>query len=205
MAEIDREITTGQAGYLRRRYLGGADETDGGQRRGLSVEEYLKMPYRMEIIPDAEEGGYTVIFPELPGRLTCGETMQEAMANVEEAKREWILCVFDDGQPILLPKNGHEIILLLNGRSSRCFFTVRMEINSKRTENVLLIGDENGTGRRSKRSAILVASALYVETGRASAYSHTMNRSAGTDLRKNMADCPVRNLIICDITHKMKI
>lgn len=121
MAEIDREITTGQAGYLRRRYLGGADETDGGQRRGLSVEEYLKMPYRMEIIPVAEEGGYTVIFPELPGRLTCGETMQEAMANVEEAKREWILCVFDDGQPIPLPKNGHEIILLLNGRSSRRF------------------------------------------------------------------------------------
>ena len=35
----------------------------------------MRLPYRMEIVPDGVEGGYTVIYPELPGCMTCGETL----------------------------------------------------------------------------------------------------------------------------------
>lgn len=69
------------------------------------INEYLKLPYKMEIIPDAEEGGFTVVFPELPGCLTCGETMDEALKNAEDAKREWILSTLEDGNEIPLPQN----------------------------------------------------------------------------------------------------
>ena len=38
----------------------------------MTLNEYMELPYRMEIVPDKEEGGYAVMFPELPGCMTCG-------------------------------------------------------------------------------------------------------------------------------------
>ena len=55
-----------------------------------NVEEYLKLPYRMEIIPDADEGGFAVTFPDLPGCLTCAETMEKAIAKSSICD-EWFL------------------------------------------------------------------------------------------------------------------
>ena len=37
-----------------------------------TLNEYLALPYRMEIVEDRDEGGYVVSFPELPGCITCG-------------------------------------------------------------------------------------------------------------------------------------
>ena len=36
-----------------------------------TLNEYLALPYRMEIVEDREEGGYVVSYPDLPGCLTC--------------------------------------------------------------------------------------------------------------------------------------
>ena len=58
---------------------------------------YLSLPYRMELIPDLEEGGFTVCFPELPGCLTCGETTEEAFNNAQDAKKEWLKAALEDG------------------------------------------------------------------------------------------------------------
>ena len=49
-----------------------------------TLEEYMKLPYRMEVVPDGE-GGYVVSFPELRGCLTSGETVEAAVANAEDA------------------------------------------------------------------------------------------------------------------------
>ena len=65
-----------------------------------TLNEYMKLPYRMEITPDAEEGGYVVSFPELKGCLTCAETLEEAVANAEDAKKEWLAAALSDGCPI---------------------------------------------------------------------------------------------------------
>ena len=37
------------------------------------------------LIPDSEVGGYTVIVPSLPGCISEGDTMEEALANIKEA------------------------------------------------------------------------------------------------------------------------
>ena len=37
-----------------------------------TLNEYLALPYKMELIPDLDEGGFVVSFPELPGCLTTG-------------------------------------------------------------------------------------------------------------------------------------
>lgn len=69
-----------------------------------SIEEYMKLPYRVELIPDSEEGGYVISIPELPGCISTGETMEGAMANIEDAKREWINAAMEDEMDIPEPE-----------------------------------------------------------------------------------------------------
>lgn len=54
-----------------------------------TVKEYMDLPYKMEIVHDPYEGGYVVSFPELPGCLTCGDTLDEALKNAKEAQELW--------------------------------------------------------------------------------------------------------------------
>ena len=73
-----------------------------------TLEEYMRLPYRMEIIPDTIEGGFAVRFPELPGCLTCADTMEEAVRNVEDCKREWLVAAIEDGTPIPEPMTDED-------------------------------------------------------------------------------------------------
>lgn len=68
-----------------------------------TLDEYMKLPYRMEIVEDPYEGGYVVSFPELPGCLTCGETIESALKYAEDAKREWFSAMLEDGMQINEP------------------------------------------------------------------------------------------------------
>lgn len=68
-----------------------------------TLDEYLSLPYRMELTPDPDEGGYAVSFPDLPGCLSVGETIDEAVANAEDAKREWLAAAIEDGYTINEP------------------------------------------------------------------------------------------------------
>ena len=68
-----------------------------------TLDEYLKKPYRMNIKEDKDEGGYVVSFPELPGCITCGETIESAVKNAEDAKKEWLMAALEDGVEINEP------------------------------------------------------------------------------------------------------
>ena len=68
-----------------------------------SLEDYLSLPYRMEITPDTDEGGFAVSFPDLPGCLSVGKTVDEAVGNAEDAKKEWIAAALESGYPIKEP------------------------------------------------------------------------------------------------------
>lgn len=70
-----------------------------------NLDEYMKLPYRMEIVEDTEEGGYVVSFPDLPGCLSCGETINSAVANAEDAKRAWLEAALEEGIEISEPDN----------------------------------------------------------------------------------------------------
>lgn len=61
-----------------------------------TIDEYMKLPYKMEITPDIDEGGYVVSYPDLPGCLTVGDTIEEAIKNAEDAKRTWLEAAIED-------------------------------------------------------------------------------------------------------------
>ena len=65
-----------------------------------TLNEYLNLPYRMEIVEDRDEGGFVVSFPDLPGCITCGETVEAAVENAKDAKRAWLEAALEDGIPI---------------------------------------------------------------------------------------------------------
>lgn len=68
-----------------------------------TLNDYLALPYRMEIVEDRDEGGYVVSFPDLPGCISCGETINAAVANAADAKRAWLEAALEDGLPIREP------------------------------------------------------------------------------------------------------
>jgi predicted RNase H-like HicB family nuclease len=68
-----------------------------------TLNEYLAMSYRMEIVEDQNEGGFVVSFPELPGCMTCGETIEAAVANAQDAKKAWLEAALEDGIQIHEP------------------------------------------------------------------------------------------------------
>ena len=70
-----------------------------------TIEEYLALPYKMEIVPDLDEGGYVVNWPELPGCVTCGETLEQAVRNAEDAKYTWLETAIEEGVEIPEPIN----------------------------------------------------------------------------------------------------
>ena len=48
----------------------------------------------------AEEGGYIVSVPELPGCVTEGDTFEEALAMIKDAMQGWLEVAFEHGDPV---------------------------------------------------------------------------------------------------------
>lgn len=63
----------------------------------------MAMPYRMEIAEDKDEGGFVVSYPDLPGCITCGETLESAKENALDAKKAWIEAALEEGIEICEP------------------------------------------------------------------------------------------------------
>ena len=85
-----------------------------------TVEYYMSLPYRMEIIPDMEEGGFTACFPELPGCLTCADTLEAVVSNAEDAKKAWLEAAIEDEIDIYEPVD-EQVISSYSGQ-----FKIRM-------------------------------------------------------------------------------
>ena len=58
--------------------------------------DYMAMSYRMEIVEDKDEGGFVVSYLDLPGCITCGETVESAVANALDAKKAWIEAMMEE-------------------------------------------------------------------------------------------------------------
>ena len=56
--------------------------------------------YTIILHPDPEEGGYTVTVPALPGCVTAGETIEEAIAMAKEAIALYVSDLQAHGKPV---------------------------------------------------------------------------------------------------------
>ena len=67
------------------------------------LEDYFNLPYTVVLRRDGE-GGYVARIDELSGLSAHGRTSQEALENLEEAKKVWIEDCLKRGDPIPAPQ-----------------------------------------------------------------------------------------------------
>lgn len=56
--------------------------------------------YTIELTPDSYAGGWVVSVKELPGCLSQGNTIEEAMEMIHGAMEGWSEIVLEDGDPV---------------------------------------------------------------------------------------------------------
>jgi predicted RNase H-like HicB family nuclease len=55
---------------------------------------------RRIILSQEADGGYIVTTPSLPGCISQGDTMDEALHNIQDAIESYIAVLIEDGDPI---------------------------------------------------------------------------------------------------------
>ena len=68
-----------------------------------TLNDYLALSYRMEIVKGSDEGGFVASYPDLPGCITCGETEEEALKNALDAKKAWLEAALEENIEIPEP------------------------------------------------------------------------------------------------------
>jgi predicted RNase H-like HicB family nuclease len=67
------------------------------------LDYYLHLSYKLVIVPE-EAGGFFAKIEELPGCMTQGETMEEVLRNIDDAKHLWLQTALEDKMEIPLPE-----------------------------------------------------------------------------------------------------
>ncbi len=68
-----------------------------------TLEQYLALPYRLEITP-SEHGGFVVRYPELLGCVTQAARMEDAIPMAREILTGWLEIALEDGMDIPVPR-----------------------------------------------------------------------------------------------------
>ncbi len=71
------------------------------ETRDLSY--YLTVPYAVRVYREPDGSGFTAEIPDLPGCITCADTLDEVWALIDDAKRGWLELALADGDPIPEP------------------------------------------------------------------------------------------------------
>jgi len=50
----------------------------------------LEYPFEIKLLSQEDGGGYLIEFPDLPGCISDGDTIEEAIANGQDAMQEWL-------------------------------------------------------------------------------------------------------------------
>ena len=73
----------------------------------------MKHAYTILIVPgEADEGGYWVKVPALPGCVSQGETVEEALTNAKEAVEAYVLSL--KARDIPIPEEGANVTGLIS-------------------------------------------------------------------------------------------
>ena len=64
------------------------------------------MRYAVVVTPDLEDGGFVVECPAIPGCVSEGDTVEEAIANIREAIEGCLAVLREKGEPLPAPTDA---------------------------------------------------------------------------------------------------
>ncbi len=79
----------------------------------------LEYPFSISILQNEEGGGYLIEFPDLPGCVSDGDTIDEAIANGKDALSCWIETAQQHGDEIPLPYSSTHSSKLKKGKTTQ--------------------------------------------------------------------------------------
>lgn len=70
-----------------------------------SIDHYLRLNYEIKLrkLAEDEGGGWVAEIPLLPGCMADGKTPEEALMNLEDAKKCWLETCLELGRPVPEP------------------------------------------------------------------------------------------------------
>lgn len=68
----------------------------------------IDYPFDVQRLAPDDGGGYLITFPDLPGCMADGETVEEAIQNGRDAVISWIATAREFGDPVPPPGSGGE-------------------------------------------------------------------------------------------------
>jgi antitoxin HicB len=68
-----------------------------------NLDYYMSLRYRIVLTP--EEDGWSAIVPDLPGCIAAGDTINETLELLEDARRSWLEASLLHGLSIPEPKD----------------------------------------------------------------------------------------------------
>lgn len=68
------------------------------------------MKYMIAIEPGDESHAFGVVFPDLPGCFSAGDTLEEALQNAKEAACRWLELTVDDGHDLPPPSTAEDLL-----------------------------------------------------------------------------------------------
>jgi len=85
---------------------------------GDRLEDFMRLSYSIKVVPDQTTEGslcYVASHPELPGCMSHGDTPEEAIDNLSEAKELYIKTLLKKGESIPLPRSSTVAIWQIAG------------------------------------------------------------------------------------------
>jgi len=70
-----------------------------------TLEDYMSVVYPITIYPPIDDSGYFVEIEDLDGCWADGNTLEEAMARIQQSKKVWIECCLEQGWDIPEPSD----------------------------------------------------------------------------------------------------
>lgn len=70
------------------------------------------MRYTAVLLADPEDGGYTAFVPALPGCISEGDTLEEAVAMIEDAAAGYLAVSAERGEEILEEASGTVVVAI---------------------------------------------------------------------------------------------
>ncbi len=107
-----------------------------------------KNPFEIRRMTEEEGGGYLVTFKDLPGCVSDGDTIEEAVQNAADAEEEWLSAAKLWGKPqpaklvARLPRSLHEALAGLAKRDGVSINTMMVSLISRGVGEAAAAKDE---------------------------------------------------------------
>lgn len=95
----------------------------------------MKVKYHFYAVLQQEEDSYNVYFPDLPGAITCGDDIEDAVFMAQDALEGHLLVMEDDNDEIPKPSEYKELVSNIDANEQLQLVTVDTKLIRIKEEN----------------------------------------------------------------------